>query len=252
MQLNKTLKAAVFSAFLLVLMGSLIGFVQKKQDGRYVANVTIDIDNEYNNFFIGQNDVQALLTKEHTAPLAGTKNEEISLKALELRLKSHKFVKDAQVHRDLAGNLVVDIKQNRPIARLILPDEDRYIDREGTFLPLSDRYTARVLPVFTEGNTRLSPEFFTSEKGAPYLNVLAYIDSSDFWRAQIAEMHLQADGRVYFVPQIGTHKIELGKPVNAPQKLGRLMLYYKQVAPNIGWEKYHRINLEFENQIVCE
>ena len=252
MQLTKTLKAGLLSAFLLICMGALIGFVQKKQSNRAVANVSIRIENEYNNFFIGKNDVEVLLTKDHTTPLAGTKNEEISLKALELRLKSHKFVKDAQVHRDLAGNLVVDIKQNRPIARLILPDEDRYIDREGTFLPLSDRYTARVLPVFAEGNQRLSPDFFSSENGKPYLDLLSFIDNDQFWKAQIAEVHVQADGSVYLVPQIGEHKIELGKPEQAAQKLGRLLLYYKQVAPNIGWEKYHRINLEFENQIVCE
>ena len=103
MQINKGLRATVLSAFLLAMMGGLIGFVQKRQEARICENVTVGIDNEYNNFFIGKDDVNDLITKNNTAPLKGTKNEEISLKALELRIKSHKFVKDAQVHRDLAG-----------------------------------------------------------------------------------------------------------------------------------------------------
>ncbi len=252
MSVNKTLKATVFSVLLLIVMGGLIGFVQKRQEARLCSHVTIGIDNEYNNFFIDQSDVKALLTKDDTAPVEGTKNEEISLKALELRIKSHKFVKDAQVHRDLAGNLVVDIKQNRPVARLILSDEDRYIDQKGSFLPLSDRYTARVLPVIAEGGLVLSQEFLSSEKSRPYLDVLNYIDTHDFWKAQLAEMHILPDGKLYFIPQIGDHKIEFGLPENVEVKLNKLMVFYKEVAPNMGWEKYQRINLEFENQIVCE
>ena len=81
---------------------------------------------------------------------------------------------------------------------------------------------------------------------------MKYIDSNEFWKGQLTEMHILADGKIYFIPQIGNHKIEFGKPENVDDKLNKLMVYYKEVAPNLGWEKYHRINLEFENQIVCE
>ena len=56
------------------------------------------------------------------------------------------FCKDAQLYSDLKGNLVVKAKLRRPIARLIRNDgPDGYIAEDGTVMPVSDKFTTRVV-----------------------------------------------------------------------------------------------------------
>jgi cell division protein FtsQ len=50
---------------------------------------------------------------------------------------------------------------------------------------------------------------------------------------------------------VGEHIIFLGKPGNYDSKFERLETFYKKGLNQIGWNKYSRISLEFENQIIC-
>ena len=37
-----------------------------------------------------------------------------------------------------------------------------------------------------------------------------------------------------------------------PKKLQRLRKFYKYGLSHAGWDRYERINLEFDNQIICK
>ncbi|MET3541820.1 cell division protein FtsQ [Pontibacter aydingkolensis] len=215
--------------------------------------MSINIDNEYNNYFIGDKEVRGLLTREGERKLEGLPNRNIDLKNLEKRIKANKFVKDAEVYRGLDGNVHVNVKQNRPIARIIRPDQDVYIDVEGNILPLSDRYTARVIPITKSAlKQSLDNEFFQDSTGQGYLSLLQFIENDQFWKAQIAQMHIDGRGKVSFLPQVGEHTIEFGKPTEVEPKFRKLMIFYKEVLPVVGWDKYKRVNVEYEDQIICE
>lgn len=172
-----------------------------------------------------------------------------------MRIKSHKFVKEAQVYHDLAGNLNINIKQNRPIARIVHDhsEQDVYIDEEGHILPLSERFTARVIPITRSlFQPAQSPSFFQDSTGRAYLNLLKFIQKDAFWKAQLAEMQIDAKGKVVFMPQVGTQTIEFGKPEEVELKFKKLLVFYKKVLPAMGWDRYRRVNLEFHDQIICE
>ncbi|WP_225986434.1 cell division protein FtsQ/DivIB [Rufibacter sp. LB8] len=181
------------------------------------------------------------------------KKGEIDLKGLEMRIKSHKFVKEAEVSRDLAGNINVTIRQNRPIARLLSTEKDAYLDEEGNQLPLSSLYTAHVLPV-TSSLVLKKPagSFFQDSVGLPYLELLKFIEKDEFWNAQLAHMHIDGKGSVSFLTQVGDQRIEFGKPVQVQEKFRKLFVFYKEVLPVVGWEKYSRLNVEYKDQIICE
>ena len=49
----------------------------------------------------------------------------------------------------------------------------------------------------------------------------------------------------------GDHLVYLGKLENFEDKLARLKEFYKKGLNRVGWNKYSRINLEFNNQIIC-
>ncbi|WP_245842424.1 cell division protein FtsQ/DivIB [Pontibacter ummariensis] len=215
--------------------------------------MSINVENEYNNYFIGDREVRDLLTREGERKLEGLPNQNIDLKNLEKRIEAHKFVKNAEVYRGLDGNVHVQVKQNRPIARIIRSDQDVYIDAEGTILPLSDRYTARVIPITKSALVKSSDKgFFQDSIGYSYLSLLQFIEQDAFWKAQLAQMHIDGKGKVTFLPQVGEHSIEFGKPDRVEQKFKKLMVFYKEVLPVMGWEKYKRVNVEYEDQIICE
>ncbi|WP_242928560.1 cell division protein FtsQ/DivIB [Pontibacter vulgaris] len=253
MGLNSKIKSLIFAGCSIMSIGALAGFASSRQNEKVCKKVSIKIDNEYNNYFIGDKEVKALLTRDGERKLEGLANKDIDLKNLEKRIEANSFVKDAEVFRGLDGNIQVSVKQNRPIARIIRPDQDMYIDTEGTTLPLSDRYTARVIPVTKSGFSKsLDKGFFQDSAGQDYLTLLRYVEDNDFWKAQLAQMHINAKGKVSFLPQVGEHTIEFGKPVEVESKFKKLMIFYKEVLPVMGWDKYKRVNIEFEDQIICE
>ncbi|WP_242920405.1 cell division protein FtsQ/DivIB [Pontibacter liquoris] len=253
MGLNSKIKSLIFAGCSIVTIGALAGFASSKQSGKICEKVTINIDNEYNNYFIGDKEVRDLLTRQGDRKLEGLPNQEIDLKHLEKRLEAHKFVKDAEVYRGLDGNVHVSVKQTRPIARIIRTDQDVYIDAAGNILPLSDRYTARVIPITRSALSRTSEKgFFQDSVGQSYLSLLQFIENDQFWKAQLAQMHIDGKGRVSFLPQVGEHTIEFGKPTDVEAKFKKLMIFYKEVLPVMGWDKYKRVNVEFDDQIICE
>ncbi|MBK0402211.1 hypothetical protein I5M27_04400 [Adhaeribacter sp. BT258] len=255
MPLNRKIKSLIFAFCCVAVFGALVVFAGERQQQKNCEKVNIAIENEYNNYFISEKEVSELLTKDGAEKIAGLNRSEINLKNLEMRIKAHKFVKDAQVSRDLKGNLKVSIKQNRPIARLIHEnsDNDVYIDDEGNILPLSERFTARVIPITKSVQSpALNNAFFQDSVGQAYLSLLQFIDHDAFWKAQLAQMHIEADGKVTFQPQVGDQKIEFGMPEDIERKFKKLMIVYKQVLPQMGWARYKRVNIEFNDQIICE
>ncbi|SFU53072.1 cell division protein FtsQ/DivIB [Pontibacter akesuensis] len=253
MGLNSRIKSLIFAGCSLISIGALAGFASSRQNVKTCEKVSINIDNEYNNYFIGDKEVRDLLTREGERKIEGLSNQFINLKNLEKRIEAHKFVKDAEVYRGLDGNIQVSVKQNRPIARIIRSDQDVYIDAEGNLLPLSDRYTARVIPITKSALIKPSDKgFFRDSLGQSYLDLLQFVERDEFWKAQLVQMHIDGSGKVFFLPQLGDHTIEFGKPVQVEEKFKKLAILYKEVLPTMGWERYKRVNVEYEDQIICE
>ena len=254
MGLNSKIKSLIFAGCSIATMGGLAAFASSRQNEKVCEKVSINIDNEYNNYFIGDKEVRDLLTRGGERKLEGLPNQHIDLKNLEKRIEANKFVKDAEVSRGLDGNVHVQVKQTRPIARIIRTNQqDVYIDAAGNMLPLSDRYTARVIPITKSALIKPSDKgFFQDSIGQSYLSLLEFIENDPFWKAQLAQMHIDGAGKVAFLPQVGEHTIEFGKPVRIEEKFRKLMILYKEVLPTMGWARYKRVNLEYEDQIICE
>ena len=250
----KTVRNVMVAAICLLVLGALSVFAAVRQAHRPVEEVIVNVQDEFDNYFISGRGVTALLTKGGKEAVVGTRPEGPRLRELEARLKAHPFVKDAQVYRDLAGNLHADVHQNRPIARLTHPDsrQDSYVDADGRALPLSPLYTARVATVSRAGGGALPSSFFQDSTGRRYLKFLRYVDAHPFWRAQVSEVFVEPGGKLSFTQQIGDQRIEFGTPEDISDKFAKLMVFYRQIPSVLGWDTYHRVNIEYENQIICE
>ena len=78
-----------------------------------------------------------------------------------------------------------------------------------------------------------------------------FLEKNPLWKAQIQQINVTSAKELELVPQVGDHIIFLGKPGNYENKFDRLKTFYKKGLNEIGWNKYSRISLEFNNQIIC-
>lgn len=234
----------------------LLAFTEERLHQSHCKDILVDIDQLDGHRFLTRRDVTGFLTNNGNDPIVGQPFDEISLSKLEQRLGRYSLIKQAHVSRDLAGNLLVKIEQPQPIARLIAGGEGsrvisgQYISDEGRFFPLSMNYSARVPLV--SGEWFQTHRTLANEAGKPLLGLLQYIRKSDLWRAQIAEVSVDQSGNVTLWPQVGNYQIDFGMPDGVEMKFKKVKLFYTQIAPQKKWTRYHRVSVQYRNQLVCE
>jgi cell division protein FtsQ len=159
------------------------------------------------------------------------------------------------LYSDLKGNLVVSAEIRRPIARIVRNDgPDGYIAEDGTVMPVSDKFTSRVILISGPYVRQMLKQnnLSTTEEGKQLITLINTIKEDDFWNAQVAQLDIDSKMRITLYPQVGDERIEFGRPDNVDTKLKKLMIFYKEILPRMGWNKYERVNLEYEGQIVAE
>lgn len=142
------------------------------------------------------------------------------------------------------GVLVVKVKHREPVMRVITSGNSYYLDKFGMRIPVSSSYPTNVL--VTTGSIS---ETFAVEKLLPFV---LYIEDNDFWKAQIQQVHIEEDGDVLLSPLVGGHIIELGDLDNYSQKLKVMRAFYKQVLVKNNWNKYEKVSLKYNNQVVAK
>jgi cell division protein FtsQ len=170
-------------------------------------------------------------------------------------------LKVAETYVSIDGTLHVYVDQRNPIMRVI-PDQggDYFIDKEGIVVRRRNLYTPRLHIV--EGNINISQAMLdgisildTSIKRSilkEVYNFVNYINDDSFWSAQIDQIYVDGKDEIDLLPRVGNHVVHLGTFDNYEGKLRNLAAFYDKVLPEVGWNKYSVINLEFENQIVCK
>lgn len=250
---TKVLKVVRIALLPLVFL-SAIGFVGKQQNGKIITKIDIDIDNHYDSYFIDENDIMNMITENGNKKLIGTPFSQLNLKEIEVNVSQHKFVQNAEVYKDLQGTLVVNVEQSVPIARVVQTDgPDAYISDRGHVLPVSEKFTARVIVVGGEYTPELVKKDLPLDSASfKIFDLLQYIEKDKFWKTQIAQLDIDKTGDITLYPQVGKQIIEFGKAEDVHEKFNKLNIFYKQILPQKGWNAYERVNLKFKNQIVCE
>jgi cell division protein FtsQ len=249
---NVKREVKILTAILIV--AGIIAFTERRQNTASIKDITIKMVNVNENHFLDENDITELmqLNKEN---LKGASLNRVNLKEVEKKIRREPFIKDAQLYSDLKGNLVVSTELRRPIARIVRSDgPDGYIAEDGTVMPVSSKFTARVILISGAYVPALLREnnLNDSENGRNLIELINAIRDDEFWNAQIAQLDIDSKTRITIFPQVGDERIEFGKPENLEVKFRKLMIFYKEILPRMGWNKYNRVNLEYEGQIVAE
>lgn len=253
---NFKFKKWITWGFLSITLLVIIGFAESQQTAKHCKNVIIDIDKgEAENFFVTKADVERLLNDNGQEGIKGKAYTALNFKELESRVLSNRLVKNCQVARDLKGDLLVELEQHRPIARITFTGglssmQDLYVSKDGSFLPMSEHYTSRVMllsGIYFEKRRHLK-----SAKDQTLLALLNYIEKDPFWKAQLAQAEVNSHQEVTFIPQIGNHRIDFGSPEGMEAKFEKIKIFYKNILPAKGWGHYSKVTVKYRNQIVCE
>jgi cell division protein FtsQ len=238
----------------LVAVFGLIAFTERMKGEVAVGDIQVRIENIHENHFVEERDVMALMEMDHEN-LKGSSINKLNFKAIEKKIKIDPYIKDAELYSDLKGNLTVNVRLRRPLARIVRNDgPDGYVAEDGTIMPVSEKFTSRVILLSGPFVRQLlrQQNMQETEEGKQVMEMLALIDEDEFWKAQITELDIDSKAKIVLFPQVGDEKIEFGKPDNLEMKFKKLKIFYKEVLPRVGWNKYKRVNLEYEGQIIAE
>lgn len=251
----KNLKATKIKDYSLAFLGlavviSLIAFVDDKARVKRCKSLEIELVDNNNQYYISEEDIENYVTKNGNEPLKGMLVADINLGLLEKRVSEIKQVEYCEAFGDLQGNIHIKIKPYIPYARVISgTGKDQYIDKEGQYFPLSKLHTERVL-LLTGDYFNNNPNLKSEDE---YLMQLVHtIKNDDFWNAQMAQMDIDRKGQIRFVPVLGDHIIEFGSATDIEAKLNKLKVYYKQIMPVRGWDKFSTVKVQYKNQVVCQ
>lgn len=217
-------------------------FFQENRIEKECHDLEIIVLDSLDKHFVSESDLIKILKKANLNPI----NKPVAMintERIENELLKNEMIADVEVYKTPSGLVKLEVEQKIPILRIISPKGNYYVDNLGTTMPVSHRYVAHV-PVasgFIEKELAI---------GDLYMFALFLLDN-DFWNSQIEQIYVSSENEIELIPRVGNHRIVLGTLDNFEEKLDNLKLFYEKAIPKVGWEKYSRINLKFNNQIVC-
>lgn len=224
---------------LLGLVVFLYAFTSSRNMTRNVDEVQIEfVDNKYP--FLTHENVSKLLI-QNKGGVTNVPKDILDLNKLETALNSNSIIKNAEVYVSVNGTFTAIIEQKKPIAR-VNTNASYYIDDEGSYMPLSSNYAARV-PLITgqiEKNN-LNNVFKVAKK----------VYNDEVLKKHVVEIHQNEDKTIYLKLRQNNFKVDLGKVKQLDKKFDNLKVFYQKALKDKTLNTYSKVNLQFDNQVVC-
>jgi len=199
--------------------------------------------------FLDEKEITDMIEKSGEM-IVGSRLSAININKIETKLNTSSSLANVQVIKKVEskglsfkGKLIVSLDERTPIIRIKNSTEDYYMDMEGNKIPTSAKYIERIMIA--------SGSIPTPEIQAGLLKMADFVNKDDFWKAQIEQVFVQANGELLLLPQVGDYLIEFGTPEDYELKLRNLKAVYQQGFKNMGWNKYRTISVKYRNQVVC-
>lgn len=203
-------------------------------------------------FLIKEKEVKRLVQQAFGTDLVGEVLDRIDVEKVELTLEQEPFILDANVYFDAANQVNVDVQQRQPLLRIMDNNGlNYYLDENGVKMPPSKHYAARVI-VATGAIPPYTPDY--REKKQHILKDLFfltnYVNGDEFLKPLVEQIHV-SKGEYWLVPKVGDQKIILGSLAQLDEKIEKLKIFYKEGISREGWQRYERIDLRFDGQVVA-
>lgn len=205
-------------------------------------DVQVTIEGNATGGFLTPADICRMLTEQELYPV-GKRLTDVNLRAIEERLEAQELIERVEAYKTQSGNVRISISERVPVMRVMANGQDYYVDCDGKAL-MNTGYVCNLIIA-----TGSISQAYASRVLAPIGRIIM---ADDFWRNQIEQINVLPDSTVEMVPRVGGHIIYIGQPIGVTKKLERLRKFYRYGLSQAGWNKYSRISVEFNNQIVCK
>lgn len=239
--------------------------MNKQQDALLCTALNVSVNQDNDLYFLDKLDIIQMI-KDRGDSIVGQPKSTVNVTEIEKSLNSHSNIANAEAYMSINGEMKVEVTQRKPVVRVMNLDGDSYyIDSDGTFMPLSNKYTAKVLVasgMLSEPFIKRYTYSIADIGKDSLLNATSlldeiyamanYINADKFWSSQIQQIYINKDRDMEIVPMVGDQKIIFGDTTAMDEKFKKLLTFYQQGLNTTGWwDKYSIINLKFKNQIVC-
>lgn len=239
------MKTAFKIFLLLAVMVYLVVAVWKfsaQAEDRTCEGLTIEIPDSIPGDFVTGDYIRAILARNHLSP-EGMKISAINLEQIEALMLDDSHIESASCHYTASGRLSIRVVPQQPVLHVISHNgDDYYLSSGGLTMPTAN---FNVDLCVATGNVSKP---FASEH---LLELAKFIHDDLFWREQIEQIHVVGPDQVELYPRVGQHVIELGSVEGFREKFSRLRTFYREGLEQVGWNKYSRISLAYDGQVVC-
>lgn len=254
MNIKKNIKRILLLALWMVLsFGVLVLLVAaiNVKNHKTCKGINIEIRGVKEYFFLTKQDIIKIISQNGDDEPEGKIVTAFNLQGMETALEKNVWVKDAELFFDNNQLLHVIIVEKEPVARIFATNGySFYIDSSGDRLPLSDKISVR-LPVFTGfpggRNRPLNADSILIED---IKRISIQILNDQFWMAQIAQVAVTPERTFEMIPTVGNHIIQFGTGENCVNKFRRLFIFYSQVLSKAGFDKYSKISVQYDKQVI--
>lgn len=235
-------KLTILKAFLgVAVLAFLVSFSAQRHACKELKDIKIKIDHESGTYFVNDSLVRILIDgnklKVSDIPLGN-----LNISEVEQTLNKSSFIKKSEVFQNINGEMSVEITQETPIARVNTGDDEYYLTKELTKIPLSNLYSAEVVLV----GGKIQEEDFEGLK-----ELMMFISADKLLKKHIIAVKKQQPNSFILLVNKGDYVIEFGELKDFDKKFEKLKLFYKQYLGKVGMNYYKTINLKFNNQIVA-
>jgi cell division protein FtsQ len=250
-----------FWCLVIVSLPVLLSFVSEKHKQSLCTQINIDIDYTNQMYFLNKEDIIEYLKSKNIYPLNQSLGQ-INSAEIEKQIAAIAEIKNVNTFKTIDGIVGINIQQKTPLVRIInYNGNSYYLDTDGQYMPLSARYSPRVL--VANGYINDPPGYLNIAqiqkdsslqhllKADDIWKVAEYINKNEFWKAQIQQIFIAKNGDIELIPVVGNHTIILGDAERIENKFEKLWIFYTRGLKNKSWNNYQTINLKFKNQIVC-
>jgi cell division protein FtsQ len=244
-------KIIIVAAWLVVGSGllTLLIAANSSQHTRKCKQLVISITGA-DKIYIEKTDIKKLLATKLKGSIINKPLTDFNLSGLEKVLKTHAWIKNAELFFDNQDVLHVLVTEKEPVVRVFTKNGATfYLDSAGKKMPLLQNTNIRLAVV-----TNFPDYKNASAKDSALVNglkdLIAFINANEFWKAQIAQVDVTEDYHFELIPTVGNHIIRFGSGENVEDKFKRLYVFYQQVLSKTGFDKYRIVDVQYADQIV--
>lgn len=251
--MNSIKHISVF-AICLIMGGLLLGFAVDRSGEARCEGYEIQVLGDPTVRFVTQESLIAFV-HDHGHTLSGQVMNDIDTYGIEEDISTIPFVEEAIVYKTIDRKVMIAVEQRVPAVRLFFTDGSScYLDENAKYLQLSESFSHKCLPITgvppIQSNDPLVSEREVTTEIKNLWKMARYIQTDEFWDAQIMQVDMDAENGAVLIPRVGNHQIIMGETDDFLSKLNKLKEFYDKGISQTNWNIYQSLDLRYQGQVV--